>query len=883
MSTVILTEKRDQAEKIAKVLKFKQGQGCFEGTYQGQKAVIVWARGHLITLQSPDEVVPGLPWDNPSALVPIPTQFPRKITDDVKGAAPASQPRNYVKNIERHIKGCKLFVISTDSDREGEAIGWEVLEYLGYKGPVMRAWLAKGLDEKSLTEAFSNLRKPEITKSWFRASESRARSDWAFMFLVRAYTHFARYNAFGPVLGAGRGREGVVSVGRVQTPTLAMIVRREREIRDFVPVDHFKVSGDFKLTAGQLTASYRPQVTPEAIESQPNGVVWEPQPPKQDGTPVLDKPLFTDKKAVEAFKGRLMAVAGQGRVTGYKARTKQEQPPKTFSLTDAQAVIGKSLKIPAALVQTIMEDLYEQGWTSYPRTAKSELPSNLYEPEERNGMLDAVKGLPGVRDAATRAQAIHNGKDSVKPFVPKIFVDKAMEHHGIVPTAQVMSPQAFANLTPRKAEKGAPKHTREQMQQAYLMVARQFIQALYPAAQWAVQEMDIEVPAVDLLGAPTAVFSTKGERLIEPGWRGAFGEGLDKDTSIPEARAKDAATLTAVTLATAKTTAPQRYTDVTLPKAMENVGREVRDAELRKRLKDSEGIGTPATRSKIIETLVVRNYVEVRRGAYYATPKGEALIDTVPEWLSSPETTAMWEDTLVQLCEEKDDRKALAVRDQFVAGQIDRLESLIRGLSSTYQGKLSDRPIAAAPSQVSPKMKAAIKSIADRKGVKLAKGLLSDPAKAKAFLDEHIGGRQQGEAGAPSPAALAFARKLATHVPEGFEVPADLETSRESCSKFIDAAKAYQPPTDGQRKYAEKLLAEMPEDQRPDLSFLTSGARVSTFINERLRKTNSAQGGTSTGGSRPSGGGKSGSTPRKPAAAARGRSGGGFPSSTRAR
>lgn len=868
MSVVILAEKRDQAEKIAKALHFTQGRGCFQGDFQGKKAVLLWARGHLVTIQNPDEVIPGLSWSNPEELVPIPTSFPLKITDDIPGAPPAAQPKNYVSNIKQHMSSCSLFIISTDSDREGEAIGWNLLDYFGYKGPVQRAWLSKGLDEKSLKEAFGSLRPAQTTKSWYRASESRARSDWSFMFLVRAYTHYARFGAFGGELGTGQGREGVMSVGRVQTPALAMIVRREREIRNFVPVDHFKLSGNFSLAAGNLDAAYRPVVTAEVIERYQDGIVWDQQSPKKDGTPVLDRPLFTDRAALEAFKARLMAVNDQARVASYRSKMRSEQPPKTFSLTDAQQAIGKSLKLPAALVQTILEDLYEQGWTSYARTSKANLPENLYEASERNGMLNAISKLRGISEQALIAQSIHNNTHpSVRAFMPKVYVSKAMEHYGIVPTSQVMTPEAFAGLTPKKAERGSPKHTQSQMQQAYLMVAKQFIQALYPAAEWAVQEIELTLPTEDLLGAKVSHFSTKGERLVEPGWRAAFGAGVDKDTSLPLGKDNDSAKLVRVDLATAKTTAPKRYTDITFPKAMENVGREVRDPELRKRLKDSEGLGTPATRKTIIETLAIRNYVTVQKGAFYATSKGEQLVDTVPDWLASPETTALWEDSLVDLCAEQDDGKAIAFRDNFVTGQIDRIESIINGLAVSTKGKLLDKPIS-QPGRITPRMKKAIQQIAKNKGISIPRGTLSNPAEAKSFLDTHIVQREAGD-NSPSPAALAYAKNLIKTLPQGVEAPEDLETSSAACSKFIDMAKQYQAPPPGQLALAKKLVEEMPEAERPDPKFLSSGQAVSDFIDQRIgkkktgkRESKPASGRTSRPPARkPSGGQKSASRP----------------------
>lgn len=836
MSTLIISEKTQAADAIAAALGFKKSRGVYEGTFEGKSAVMVATNGHLVELQNPDEVVPDLTWNtSPRDMLPIPREFPMKIRDDSPRRRAGSQPKDRVALIARLIKGCSRVIIATDSDREGEAIGWHLLGYLKYKGQVQRAWLASGLDKKSLQGEFSTLREPDVTKSWYRASEARARSDWAFMILVRAYTYFARRGAYGPMLGQGRGRESVMSAGRVQTTAEAMIVERERDIRNFVSVDHFRVAGDFALQGGGLTAEYRPVVTDEIMGSSPPGVVWDPRPPRQDGTAVPDHPLFVDKRAVSDFKDRLMGVKDRAVVTGYRTRDRMENPPKTFALASAQAEIGRALKIPANLVKTILEDLYEQGWTSYARTNKSELPMNFYESSERNAVLNSIKQLSPLADAAAQVQDIHNGKNpNIKAFVPKIFDKKDLNHWGIIPTEQSMTQSAFENLGPRKADKGRAKHTREQMQQAYLIVARQYIQALYPPARWAVQDMELSAPTTGLLGERSARFTVRGERLIDPGWRAAFGVGLEKDTSLPVSAPKDAATIKSVSIASAKTKPPQRYTDVTLNLAMENIAREIKDPHHRKLLRESEGIGRPASRDDAIDTIIARGYIESRRSAYYATPKGEAHYDHVEPWIRTPVTTALWEDKLVALTKERDDKKAIALRDEFVSGQIDLIEKLIRDISDRFESKIGAPETSSGPSKVTPKMRSSIKSIAARKGVAVPRGTLSDPDKAKAFLDEHLGSRASG--GAPSEAALRFAESLVAHLPRGVSPPKDLKTDRQVCSDFINMAKQYQPPSPKARSFAEKLLREMPEKERPDDSFLGSASAVSEFIDARLGK-----------------------------------------------
>lgn len=749
---LILTEKQDQAKKIADAMDWRKGTHCFTGRLEGVDAVVVWARGHLFALKTPDDVSPDLGWNEPERLTPIDQSFKRKPSVAAKFIAP----------IKSHLKQAHELIIATDSDREGEAIGWEIAEELRFSGPVRRLWLAAGLDKKSIREAMGHLRSPDITKSWYRASEARNRADWAYMLAVRSYTHFASYGKFGEYLGRGASaKERVMSVGRVQTPALGMIVKRDWLIENFVSRDHFKVAGFFSTPAGDVRAQYTPMVSRATIEAQPIGVEWEASKAMaKEGEPdPLEVPLFTDKSQVDAFVARLRAQADVAMVSAFKASTRKENPPKTFSLSDAQVAMGKVIGLSASTVQTVLEDLYEQGWISYARTSKSDLPKNLYAPEERNALLAAMMGLEAVSAQALHAANIHNGKlAEIKPFLPSVFTDKNLEHHGIVPTSQVMSAARFSELKPRKG-KG---YSAQKMQQAYLMVARQFIQALYPAAQYHVQQARFIVPCVDLLGNDVSLFYAKGERLFFAGWRSAFQTCAEKDTSLPVLCGGDKAPLREVIVDAVKTAPPKRYTEANFPKAMENVGRDVSDATLRRRLKDSEGIGTPATRKTIVETLLSRGYIQTKQGSYYSTEKGRELIGCVPNWLASAETTALWEDCLVKICEQRDDGTAMHLRDQFVVKSTQRIEALIISMVQEHQGSLGAKVTRSTPYHRSSRPSASGKGrFADKKNGVAASGL------------------------SPTERQVSFAESLIKKATKDFVVPIDWRHSRKVCSQLI--------------------------------------------------------------------------------------------------
>lgn len=834
---LLITEKKDVADKLAKAMGWKNGSQCYEGEIEGEKAVVVWARGHLLSLKDPEEISDTISWNDPKTLVPIVQDFGLKVGKEDPSKPAHLQPLSYLNNIKKHITRSDLseVIIGTDSDREGEAIGWEILEFFNYHGKVRRAWFAKGLDPKSLKDAMKSLRSPNITKSWWRASQSRGRSDWCYMPLVRAYTYFASYNVLGNHLGRGEKGGRVVSVGRVQTPALAMIVNRDLEIENFVAKDHYKVSADFSVTLGApgLLAKYTPVVTQEVIDRMPKGVTWEPSKtvPKEGEPEPLDDPLFTGKAEVSGFQERLKGAFDKAVVHEYSEGSRKENPPKTFALAQAQNAIAGACNISAPLAQTILEDLYEQGWTSYARTSKQELPENYYQASERNAMLDAVSRLPEVTVQAERVRAIHNGSDGqYRSFMPSVFTKKNLEHHGIIPTTQVMTTESFASLSPKKAANGKVAHTKEQMQRAYLIVVKQFIQALYPPAQYATQEVKFMVPVEDMMGDPQSLFKAKGERITDKGWRAAFGDS-DKNTSFPLVSKGDSVFVGDVYLKAMQTKPPTRYTEVNFPMAMENVGKTITDPKYRKLLRKSEGIGTPATRSSIMDTLARREFLEVKKGVLYSTPKGRDLIKYVPEWLKSAAMTAAWEDYLIQICDERDDAKCIAMRDEFNARQKTQVENLITGMINKFDGKLGER-VTNAPKKVTEKMKKAIRLIADKNGLSIPKGTLTDPVKAKAWLDEHAKNIDT----TPSEGQIKFLESIIPNVPEGTEIPDNIKTDRRACSLFIDKFKDYADgtPSEKQLQLARDVAAALGVSLDPSIE--VSRNACSKFIDENMSK-----------------------------------------------
>ncbi|MTI13215.1 DNA topoisomerase [Sansalvadorimonas verongulae] len=740
---VVLAEKRDQARQISEAMGWRIQGDYGTGELNGQAVTVVWASGHLLELMEPQELKPDASWSNPSTLLPIPRSFDLRVTQPQKGRKGKS-PTQYLKVIRQHLKNAGEVIVSTDPDREGTAIAWHLLEHCKFRGPVRHAWLVDGLDKAAVRKTFNRLKSGDEMKSWFRASEARARSDWAYQFVVRALTCYARHGKMGDHLGQGSGRESVVSVGRVQTPTLALLVQRCREIRNFVPKDHFLIDGQFLLGDQVVSARYTPQVTAGIIESMPAGVEWEPSKKVvKDGAPEpLDTPLFVGEAEVQAFRERLLVNGDRAIVVGSKTRDLKRQPPLPCDLAEFQAEMHKAAGLTASNAQKVLEKLYNDGLVTYPRTEHAELPVSLYEPNERNPVLEHLTRIPSLAMAAGRARDIHNGQDtSYSQFRPACFTTKPMEHYGIIPTRKAAHLERMSR----------------QEQQAYEIVARRYVQALWPAAQIREQKLGMAVPAEDLLGHPHSRFATTLNVVLDPGWRQAFPRRKDDNDDvshlqpIPVTRHMPAP-LQDVLLQTRTTRPPAWFTDRTLIKAMKSVGRHVRDPQLRKLLRDSAGIGTPATRSSILETLLAREFVQRKGSRLESTAKGEALIDGLPPWLVQVETTAVWEDWLNRICElRSEDGTACEQRDKFVGKQLDRLEEYLQDLQqfhgpvSGYTQRGGPRQGQGGPRKPTPKMLNFAKAIARQAGQPLPKNVESDGRACSAFIDAHKGALKNTE------------------------------------------------------------------------------------------------------------------------------------------
>lgn len=853
MTTItVITEKNSVSIKLAAAMGWSKSAFGYSGQWQGNTVHMVPARGHLLTLPLPDEIQPGLGWNNPRAMENIPrTKKLRPIIDpaDYKGR----RVEDHLQNIQKALNLSDEVILATDADREGEYIGWSILEHLRWNKPVRRCWLAAGEDPASMQKSMANLLPGFEKKSLARAAEARAHCDHAYMYITRVFSHYGQYGLLGNHLGRGGSpRERVISLGRVQSAALYMIYKREEAISNFVQKTFFNISGDFNTSGVSLNAEYTPKVTREMTESVFEGVTWEPQ--GNDGDNKLDKPLFTGVPQVQAFVKRLEQNAAQSKVLEYSEGTSEQHPPITFDLVAAKSALIKATKITGEIAQTVIEDLSSQGYISYPRTAHGELPANLYTASERNPLIKSVMNVPGLTAAAQQAMSIHDGNDpKYKPFKPKCFTTKKLEHHGLIPTLKAVNAQVLASMSPQKKTGESIRHSGEHMRVAYTLIAEQFIQALLPPVRLATQKITFAVPTTDMLGSDQSLFVAKAARTIDHGWRGIMNTGAEKNAELPKLKNGDPALLEKVLLKEGKTKPPVRYTEQNFEEALKNAAREVDDPQLRKYVASGDdkpmGIGTPATRDTIIPILKARVYITVEKSALFLAPKGKELIDyqrnSGHDWMHRIETTAQWEGKLGELALLENDQEALSVRNTFIEDNLIGLEEYITWMNDKYANS-EKKALERAPSAVTDKMKTAIRNIAERKNIEVPRGTLSDPAKAKQFLDEHMPKREGGDGGtyAPSDAQLGLAAKI--EAAGGPAITDDIRSSGKLVSEYIEHNKKVlnaAPPSEKMVKLAKDLAAKLPADKQPSGEVFTRMDACKKFIDVQM-KNRSGSGGS---------------------------------------
>lgn len=577
---VFLCEKPSQARDIAKVLGAKARD---EGYLSGKGVAVTWCFGHLFESAAPESYDPALKQWRIETLPIIPSEWKLELK---------SNGAKQFKAIKQLLKKATEVVIATDADREGETIGREVLDACGWRGKVSRLWLS-ALDEASIRKALAQLLPGEKTAALYAAGQGRARADWLVgMNLTRVYT----------LLGRSAGVEGVLSVGRVQTPTLRLIVDRDRAIEHFVPVNYFDVQ-----------ALVQPLVKP-----QPFKMRWQP------GADVADSDGRCLKEAVARSVAKAVANT-QGRVEISEIERKREAPPLPYDLSTLQQDCSRLFGMTATETLEAAQRLYEtHKAATYPRTDCQYLPLAQF--------TDATAVLAAVRNREPAfASLIANANLALQS---RAWNDsKITAHHAIIPTA---APSRGSEMTPSDRN-------------AYQLIVHRYLAQFYSTHEYDQRRIQARFG--------TELFSVTGRTPIVAGWKTVFAEPPEQDGNaqdeapLPAVKAGDTLQCLSAEVEAKQTKPPQAYSEGTLIQAMKSIGQLVQDPRLRKVLKETSGIGTEATRAAIIETLMLRQYIEHqgKKKRLVSTAKGRLLVDAVPEPIKDPAMTALWEQALEEI------------------------------------------------------------------------------------------------------------------------------------------------------------------------------------------------------------------------------------------
>ena len=598
---VCVAEKPSVGQYIAKVLGANQRR---DGYYEGNGYCVTWTFGHLCALLEPQEYTEQWKGWNLSALPMIPQRFSIKVSGD-EGVHKQFQ---VIKSL---IAQADEVINCGDAGQEGELIQRWVYQKAGCKVPVKRLWVSS-LTEEAIAEGFRQLKDQSDYQRLYEAGLMRAIGDWLLgMNATRAYTiRYAR--------GAGKSRQ-VLSIGRVQTPTLALVVKRQAEIERFVPKTYWELKTLYRDTL--FTAQLPAEEDEYAITSLEQG-----------------------ERLVAAIKDNPLTI------TSVEKKKGTESAPKLFDLTSLQVECNKKFSFSADQTLKLIQSLYEKRVTTYPRVDTTYLPDDLYPkvPATLQGIKDYFPQIAPLLE-----QKADGGKtDSSLRKSKKVFDNKKVtDHHAIIPTGQ------------------RPDNLTKEERKVFDLVALRFIAAFYPDCEVSNTTVMAEVTAnADFSPADSAQmqkeetysFKVTGRQVLKAGWREVFaGEKVNEDTDSPDNEEAASKSLPAFVkgesgahtprLQEKTTTPPKYYTEATLLRAMETAGKTVDDEELRDAMKEN-GIGRPSTRAAIIEKLYQRNYIVKQGKSLRATDIGVELIHTIiSPLLKSAELTGRWEKKLREI------------------------------------------------------------------------------------------------------------------------------------------------------------------------------------------------------------------------------------------
>ncbi|MCP5179747.1 MAG: DNA topoisomerase III [Pseudomonadales bacterium] len=615
---LFLCEKPSQGKDIARVLSASQrGSGC----YTGAGITVTWCIGHLIEAAPPEAY--GECYKRWSIeQLPI---LPERWRIEVKASTAAQ-----FKIVKRLVEQAGELVIATDADREGEMIAREIIDLCGYRGPIRRLWLS-ALNDASIRKALDALRPATETLPLYFSALARSRADWLVgMNLSRLFT----------VLGRQAGYGGVLSVGRVQTPTLKLVVDRDREIARFVSVPYWAIDVSLSYAGQSFTANWiPPEGTTDAVGR------------------CLQRPVA--QQAAERIR-----TAREARVVSVETERVREAPPLPFDLGTLQEVCSRRLGLDVQETLNIAQALYEtHKATTYPRSDSGYLPESMLAevPTVLGALLATDPGLRPLLDRLDRTRRSRAWDDA-----------KVSAHHGIIPTLEPVNLAAMSHKE---------------------LAVYELIRAHYLAQFLPHHEFDRTVARLACAGHS---LQAVGKQIVEPGWHPALpdkepeatgDDSTQRSQTLPALASDTLCIVGQVDLKTLKTQPPKPYTQGELVKAMKSVAKLVADPRLKAKLRDTTGIGTEATRAGIINGLLTRGYLVKKGRTVRATEAAFTLIDAVPAAITDPGTTAIWEQAL----------------DMIEAGQmtldnfIDKQSAWVAQLVQQYRGTTLSIELPAGP------------------------------------------------------------------------------------------------------------------------------------------------------------------------------------------
>lgn len=600
---LFLCEKPSQGRDIARVLGANQrAAGCLRGA----GFVVTWCIGHLVETAEPDAYGEHYRRWSIDHLPIIPSEW--RVS--VKASTEAQ-----FKVVQDLIASATVIVIATDADREGEMIAREILDLCAYTGPVQRLWLS-ALNDASIRKALGELRPGTQTVPLYHAALARSRADWLVgMNLSRLFTLLARQ----------AGHDGVLAVGRVQTPTLQLVVQRDRAIESFVAAPYWAIDVQLIAAADRFHAQW---IAPKESSDDVGRCV---------------------QQAVAQQAADQIRRASEAKVLTVETTRIREAPPLPFSLSTLQETCSRQYGFDAKETLDTVQALYESHKAvTYPRTDCGFLPTSMIDdiPAVLGALVATDPAVQPLVDKLDRSQRSRAWDDS-----------KVSAHHGIIPTVE---PARLSSMSKKD-------------EMVYRLIRSHYLAQFFPVHEWDRTIAEISIGDRRLRAT--------GKQIVSQGWRIAIEQMLDGDVDsehrqppqlLPKLRTDARCSIAGVELKSLKTQPPKLFTQGELISAMKNISRFVADPRLKRKLNETSGIGTEATRAGMIEGLLSRKYLLKRGRAIQSSSAARILCAVVPDAILNPGTTAIWEQALDLVA------SGQMTLDAFVSKQSEWVSMLVR-------------------------------------------------------------------------------------------------------------------------------------------------------------------------------------------------------------